>query len=137
MKDMDNLERWNMMTDEELLSKAKSSDVEVPVELSEKIDSLIRSLDAQEQHEQRPRRARRRAGIYSYMAIGLAAASLAVVIFLKTESAQPKDTFSSPEEAYAQLESTFAHIAIKTGAATSAFGESVQHVEDTFTKVYR
>lgn len=124
------------MTDEELLSLAEASNVEVPCELSGKLDSLVKRLDAQEQRKFKVERFGR-ARIYAYAGFGLVAASIAIVLFLGTPSTQPKDTFSSPEEAYAMLESTFAHIASKTGAATVTLGSCVQCVEDTITDIYK
>lgn len=136
MKNRKEIERWEAATEEELLSLAETSDIEVPGELSGKLDTLIKRLDAEEKRDLKAHKVRRIRTL-SLSTFGLAAASIAAVLLLKIEHAQPKDTFSSPEEAYAMLQSTFSHIAAKSGAATMALEGSMQHIEGTITEIYR
>lgn len=132
MKNKENIEYWEGLKTEELLSMANSSKVEVPDLLSERLDTLFMDLEEQEKSK-----ARKNNKIGIYASIGLVAASLAAVLILHTSVAQPKDTFTSPQEAYAMLESTFSHIASKTGAATQSLSNEIQRAEDTIIDIYR
>lgn len=123
------------MTDEELLAKAKASQAEVPSELAGRLECMLGRLNTQAKMSERQREASWKRS-FTFAGIGLAAAAIAAVLVLRAPAVQPKDSFSSPEEAYAMLEATFSHIADKIGSATLTLDGSVQHVEDTFTKVY-
>ncbi|MCR5277026.1 MAG: hypothetical protein K6D54_05100 [Bacteroidales bacterium] len=94
---------------EELERMAEDNSVAVPEDLSVKTDASVRAAALAEALAGETRRRKHlRWAIPSAVAGALAAASLAVVLVLRP--GEPKDTFSTPEEAYAQLEETFRFI---------------------------
>ncbi len=105
MKRIEDIERLEA---EDLAQKASGSGVSAPEGLEGKI---LNALTAAELERRRPKRKVSRLALVP-AALALAAA-LTVGINYQHINAVPTDTFSSPEEAYAQLEETFGYISDK------------------------
>ena len=104
---MKTLQEIEQIPFEELERMAEDPSVAVPQDLTADVASLVQAA-ALAEALQTPAPPRRRWVIPSAVAGVLVAASLAVVLVL--HPGEPKDTFSTPEEAYAQLEETFRFI---------------------------
>lgn len=106
---MKTLQEIEQIPFEELERLAEDPSVAVPQDLAAEVASSVQAAAlAEALQTPAPSRSRRRWVIPSAVAGVLVAASLAVVLVLRP--GEPKDTFSTPEEAYAQLEETFRFI---------------------------
>ncbi len=105
MKSIEELER---LSAEELERIASDSSVAVPESLDRKVCSALTAAELERQS--RKRKVWKIALAPATIAL---AAALAVGVNYLHINATPADTFSSPEEAYAQLEETFSYISGK------------------------
>lgn len=106
---MKNWEEIEKIPFERLEQLSEDTDIAVPEGLSARLESTVRAAALADALSGAPRRQKRlRWTIPAAVAGALAAASLAVVLVLRP--GEPKDSFRTPEEAYAQLEETFRYI---------------------------
>ena len=106
---MKTLQEIEQIPFEELERLAEDPSVAVPQDLAAEVASSVQAAALVEALQTpAPRRSRRRWILPSVVTGALVAASLAVVLVLRP--GEPKDTFKTPEEAYAQLEETFRFI---------------------------
>jgi len=106
---MKTLQEIEQIPFEELERMAEDPSVAVPQDLAADVASSVQAAAlAEALQTPAPPRRRRRWVIPSAVAGALVAVSLAVVLVLRP--GEPKDTFKTPEEAYAQLEETFRFI---------------------------
>lgn len=102
MKSIEDIEKLSF---EELERLASDESQEVPGSLSAKLKTAVAAAAfAEEQKETRRRKKSRIAALSAAVAL---AAGLAIVLSVPT---RPKDTFSDPALAYAELEKVFAYI---------------------------
>lgn len=106
MRTIEEIERMSM---EELERIASSKDISIPEGLDDRISG---TLTAAAFHAQERPAARTRHTIIGIVASAVAAACLGMVL---VKASQPKDTFTDPMLAYAQLEQTFQYIQTKMG----------------------
>lgn len=104
MKTIDEIERISM---EELERIASNKDICIPEELDDRISC---TLTAAALHAQERPSVRTRHTIIGIAVSVAAAACLGIVLF---KADQPKDTFTDPTQACAQLEQTFQYIQAK------------------------
>ena len=93
---------------EELERMAEDTGIAVPEDLSAQLASSVQAAALTEALSGPSRRQKRLRWAIPSAVGALVAASLAVVLVLRP--GDPKDTFDTPEEAYAQLEETFRFI---------------------------
>ena len=125
MKDINEIER---LTPEDLERIASDESVRVPADLKASLEALA---GAAKVLEDRPAAAGRRSqGLRAwYWAVPAVAAALvaAVLVF----RSQPKDTFSDPYLAYAEVQKAFGQISEKGEAAAAIAGNAVPVMEKT------
>ena len=126
MKDINEIER---LTPEDLERIASDESVRVPADLKASLEALA---GASELVDERPAAAGRRSqGLRAtwYWAVPAVAAALvaAVLVF----RSQPKDTFSDPYLAYAEVQKAFGQISEKGEAAAAIAGNAVPVMEKT------
>lgn len=124
---MKRIEDAEKLTLEELERIADDRSVTVPEHLGEKIENRILAAEILRQEDldtdvrpfekskstlRRPAMTFRRS-IVAISAVAAAIAAVAIGLNLHSRSITPVDTFDSPEEAYAQVEKTFAMIGSK------------------------
>ena len=121
---MKNIEEIEQMSFENLEAIADDISVQAPAGLGSRIEAAI-AADAVVK-EKKARRAAR------YAAWGtLAAAAASAAIVLSVTSSQPKDTFTDPLLAYAELEKTFSYISSKVDMGRSIIEDAAPAMEMT------
>lgn len=118
MKTIEDIEK---LTDEQLSQIAEDRSVEVPESLAERLEALVGAAAAIEDEP------RRKPAFIPWAVAAAVAAVLATGIFLNVPR-RPKDTFSDPLLAYAEVQKSFDRISQK---AASAAGKSVPAFEKT------
>ena len=125
MKDINEIER---LTPEDLERIASDESVRVPADLKASLEALA---GASELLDEKPAAAGRRSQAWRtwYWAVPAVAAALvaAVLVF----RSQPKDTFSDPYLAYAEVQKAFGQISEKGEAAAAIAGNAVPVMEKT------
>ena len=121
---MKNIEDIEKLTEEQLLQMADDESVAVPDSLGE---SLMALVGAAELTKPEPRR--RPAPIR--WAVAAAIVAVAAVGISLSVPRRPKDTFSDPYLAYAEVQRAFECIARKGGQAAQIAGEAVPALEKT------
>ena len=125
MKDINEIER---LTPEDLERIASDESVRVPADLKASLEALA---GASELLDEAPAASSRRSrGLRAwYWAVPVVAAALvaAVLVF----RSQPKDTFSDPYLAYAEVQKAFGQISEKGEAAAAIAGNAVPVMEKT------
>lgn len=121
MKSIEEIERMNL---EQLEAIADDVKVIVPASLENKVDAALTAAAFEKE-----RKARRTAW---YAACGtLAAAAASAAIVLSVVPSEPKDTFTDPMQAYAELEKTFNYISSKVDMGKSIVEEAAPAIEMT------
>ena len=125
MKDINEIER---LTPEDLERIASDESVRVPADLKASLEALA---GAAEMLDEKPAAAARpsqgwRAWYWAVPAV--AAALVAAVLVFRS---QPKDTFSDPYLAYAEVQKAFGQISEKGEAAAAIAGNAVPVMEKT------
>lgn len=123
MKSIEELEDLRI---EDLEKMAQDSSICVPEDMGAKVESALIAAAA---HKAAKARAWKYAGVLS-----LAAAATAAVLVLGNPS-QPKDTFSDPLLAYAEIEKTFSYISHKAETAFEAADEAAPVIEKTINRL--
>ncbi len=93
-----------------------------PAQLAERLSQLI---DAASEREEKSRRKRVR--LYTWSSSVAAAAVLLLCLFAPTTQ-QPRDTFSTPEEAAVHINEAFAHLASIIGRGAESQREVAGHL---------
>ncbi len=122
MKTIEEIERMSL---EELERVATDKTISIPEELDDKISG---TLTAAALHAQERPAVRTRHTIIGIAASAAAAACLGIVL---VKASQPKDTFSDPMLAYAQLEQTFQYIQEKMGKGLEIAAEAEPAIKRT------
>lgn len=123
MKGIEEIENLQM---EELERMAEDCSIAVPEDLALKVESaLIATAGARKAIA----RAWKLTGIVS-----LAGAALAAVLFVGSPR-QPKDTYSDPLLAYAEIERAFNYISQKTGSGLEVAQEAAPVIEKTINVI--
>lgn len=118
MKKIEDIEK---LTDEQLSQIAEDSSVKVPEGLAESLEALVGAAALTEEEP------RSKQAFIPWAVAAAVAAVLAMGIFLNIPR-RPKDTFSDPYLAYAEVQKSFDRISQK---AASAAGKSVPAFEKT------
>ncbi|MCR5760330.1 MAG: hypothetical protein K6G39_08260 [Bacteroidales bacterium] len=118
MKTIEDIEK---LTDEQLSQIAEDSSVKVPESLAESLEALVGAAALTEEEP------RRKPAFIPWAIAAAVAAVLGTGIFLNVPR-RPKDTFSDPYLAYAEVQRSFDRISQK---AASAAGKSVPAFEKT------
>lgn len=122
---MKNIEDIEKLTEEQLLQMADDESVAVPEGLGESLRALVGAAQLT-----KPESVRRRPAFIPWAAAAAVAAALAVGISLSIPR-RPKDTFSDPYLAYAEVQRTLNRIAQKGNQAAEIAGEAVPAIEKT------
>ena len=119
MKRLEDIERLSL---EELERISENGSITAPEELGERLENCLTAAEMlQIEHPSRSRAWR-----FSLIpAMAIVAASLVVVL----KPSSPKDTFSTPEEAYAQLEYTMGMISKKMNKGKSIADAALPEIE--------
>lgn len=123
---MKSIEEIEMMSDEQLRALSEDTSVKVPEGLRERLENTVTATAMSEQGEQEKRR--RMSPWFAAGPAVLVAASLTLIITLSKE---PKDTFSDPMLAYAEVEKTFAYMSTKVSRGLEIASESEPVIERT------
>lgn len=122
MKTIEEIENLSLEAMEKI---ASDSSLRSPEDLRERINDTLAASAMIEQHSNVPQKKR---------VIGISAASLAAAACMAGAiiwHSQPKDTFSDPMLAYAQLEHSFRYMQEKVGDGMEMTGEAGAAIEKT------
>lgn len=121
---MKSIEEIESMSFEQLEAIADDSRISAPAGLQDKLEATLAAESLMKE-----KKSRRTAW---YAACGtLAAAAASAAIVLSVTSAQPKDTFTDPLMAYAELEKTFNYISSKVDMGRSIVEDATPALEMT------
>lgn len=123
---MKSIEEIEMMSDEQLRALSEDTSVKVPEGLRERLENTVTATAMSEQGEQEKRRR-----MSPWLAAGPAALAAASLTLIITLSKEPKDTFSDPMLAYAEVEKTFAYMSTKVSRGLEIASESEPVIERT------
>lgn len=125
MKDIGKIER---LSPEELERIASDDSVKVPEDLRASLEALAGAAELAE-NEGSVQKGRAKPWLWAVPAV--AAALVAAVIIFRSVPAAPKDTFSDPYLAYAQVQEVFDQISRKGDEAATLAGTAVPVFEKT------
>ena len=133
MKDINEIDR---LSPEDLERIASDTSVRVPSDLKASLEALAGAAEFAKP-EEAPVEAEpvvRKAGIFRPLLWGIpavAAALVAAVIVFRSVPQQPKDTFSDPYLAYAEVQKAIGQVSMKRDAAAEIAGNAVPVMEKT------
>ena len=122
MKTIEDIEK---LTDEQLSQIAEDSSVKVPESLAESLEALVGAAALTEEEP------RRKSAFIPWAIAAAVAAVLGTGIFLNVPR-RPKDTFSDPYLAYAQVEEAFRTISDKMNAGLQLASEAGEAASKPF-----
>lgn len=121
---MKNIEEIEQMSLEALEAIADDITIQAPAGLDSRIEAAIAADTVVKE-----KKARHSARYATWGTLAAAAASAAIV--LSVRSSQPKDTFTDPLLAYAELEKTFGYISSKVDMGRSIIEDAAPAMEMT------
>lgn len=125
MKSIEDIEKMSL---EELEALSEDSSVEIPEGFDERLEDMIVAAGTIKEDAEKPARTSRR---WFFVPAAAAIAAVAIGLNLYDLYKTPADTFSSPEEAYAQVEQAFRMIGGKTERSISVTSEAMEKMNKT------
>ena len=125
MKDINEIER---LTPEDLERIASDESVRVPADLKASLEALAGAAKVLEDRPAASSRPSQGLRTWYWAVPAVAAALVAAVLVFRS---QPKDTFSDPYLAYAEVQKAFGQISEKGEAAAAIAGNAVPVMEKT------
>lgn len=125
MRSIEDIEKMSL---EELEALSDDSSVDLPEGFDERLEGMILAAEALKEDTAEPSRTNRR---WFFVPAAAAIAAIAIGLNLYNLNKTPADTFSSPEEAYAQVEQAFRMIGGKMDRSRAVAGEAMEKMNRT------